>query len=121
MHKLKRILQGEKMKYVKIIILMLSGWFAHSTQAATDWVIDATVTKVEFYGNQFTVYFDKTHTATACGNTMSVAAMDTASEPGKSHYSFFLVAYSAQKKVSVRVNDGNCSGDRPTIIQIVGN
>lgn len=103
------------------LIALISLLFVSNVVLATDsWVSNATITKVEFYGNQFTLYFDKTHSATACGHPMSVVAINTASEPGKSHYSFFLAAYSANRQVSVKITDSTCNGDRPTIKQIIG-
>jgi hypothetical protein len=91
-----------------------------STFSAPSWVSNAKITKVEFYGSQFTVHLDKPHSSSDCGHTGAVVALDPSSDPGKAHYSFFLMAYASQKSVSVRVTDAVCSGDRPTILQIQG-
>ncbi|WP_444995494.1 hypothetical protein [Aliikangiella sp. IMCC44359] len=105
---------------MKKILLVLGLLISTSVVAGSSTVQNAKIVSVEFYGSQFTVYFDKPHTSKGCGHPGDVVAMDTSFEPGKAHYSFFLMAYSANKSVSVTVTDTNCSGDRPTISKIVG-
>lgn len=109
------------MRYLLLGLLASSCLFMTTNATAADsWVRQAKVTSVEFYGSQFTVTFDKEHQAKGCGHPGNVVAMNTSSEPGKTHYSFFLAAYTTGKLVSVRITDDGCSGDRPTIRQIQG-
>ena len=111
-----REIQMFKKFVVAFVACLLSGQIL----AGDSWVQDAKIEKVEFYGNQFTVYFNKPHSSNACGHPGNVVAMNSAAEPGKTHYSFFLAAYTAKKTVSVKVTDDNCYGDRPTIKVITG-
>ncbi|GJL66563.1 MAG: hypothetical protein NPIRA05_15340 [Nitrospirales bacterium] len=75
---------------------------------------------VEFYGTQFTVVLSTAHSSTACGIDGYRAAVDTATEPGRSYYAFLLAAYMNKTEVSILARDTDCSGDRARIIQIMG-
>jgi len=104
----------------KRLIFIAVSLLSFNSFAADSWVGQAKVTGVEFYGSQFTVSFDKEHTAKGCGHPGNVAAMNSSTDPGKAHYAFFLAAYTTGKLVSVQVTDAICSGDRPTIKVIKG-
>ena len=82
--------------------------------AADSTVTNAKITKVEFWGSQFTVYLDKPHTALGCGHRFSFA-MDSLAEQSKPYMSVLLTTWAAGKTVSVKVTDSVCSGDRPTL------
>lgn len=103
-----------KGKLLPACLLSFSIIFTNMAQATDSYVSNAKITSIEFYGKQFTVYFDKTHNATACGHSRS-AAMDSSTEPGKSYLAAFLVAWTTGRTVNVVVTDAICSGDRPTI------
>lgn len=94
--------------------------FSGQVLATVSWVHDAKIEKVEFYGNQFTVYFDKAHSAKGCGHPGNVVAVDSATQPGIAHFTFFLAAYTANKTVSVKISDESCNGDRPKVLVITG-
>ena len=98
------------MKYLSALTAIVA--FNINAQDAT--VAGAQITHIQFYGSQFTVFFDKSHTATRCGHNQSVA-MDSSKEPGKSHMATFLTVWAANKRVTVTLTDNLCSGDRPTL------
>jgi hypothetical protein len=88
--------------------------FAAPAHAVLVTVYDAKITHVEVWGNQFTVYLDKTHTAVACGHNNSFS-VDTCTEAGKVAASTLLTAFAGGKKIQANVTDGTCHGDRPTV------
>ena len=96
---------------MSIILLFFSISLSH---AAGDLLENAKIIKTEFYGDNFTVYFDKTHLATACGHNKSVSMMVTSST-GRAHMALMLTAWSTGKSVTVNISDSVCNGDRPTI------
>ena len=108
------------MKLLIQIMIVFSALSITVLRATDSWITETQLTKVEFYGTQFTIYFDKPHEAGGCGHTGNVAALNTNSEPGKTYYSFFLTAYAAKKPVSLLVSDSTCNGDRPTLKVVRG-
>ena len=103
------------MNFYKLLIFMLFiFFFSKYTYAVNSAVVDAKITRVEFYGSQFTVHFDKSHNAVPCGHTRSVA-MNSATEPGKSHMAVFLTSWASGKSITAHITDDVCSGDRPTL------
>lgn len=103
------------MKYLTFLALLL---ISANSNAEVSVVNDAKITKIEFYGAQFTVHLDKAHTSGSCGGSLQVVAMDATSEIGKAHMSALLSAWLGKKSVYIRVSDlsGKCYGDRPTIV-----
>ena len=103
-------------KLIGIIFIIYSVLWTSSANAATFYQSDTTVTRVEFYGSQFTIYLDKNFPANSCRTAPSGAvAMDSATEPGKSHMAALLTAMVSGKKVNMYARDNLCSGDRMTI------
>lgn len=101
---------------MKLIILLLTGLLVVNISFAEEALVEgAKITSVEFWGNQFTVYFSKDHSASGCGHKNS-AAMDSINNPGKAHMAALLSAYYTNKNINARVTDANCNGDRPTLI-----
>ena len=98
----------------KIVTVLFLSFMCGNVYAIDVSISNAKITKVEFYGNQFTVYFDKTHSATGCGHSASVA-MDSSGNPGKAYMSVMLAAWTTGKLINARITDSVCNGDRPTI------
>ena len=100
----------------KIILFIAVFLLPISAYAGISYVVDAKITKIEFYGNQFTVSLDKVHSSKGCGHPGNVVAIHSATEPGKTHYSALLAIWMGGKTVNMSITDANCSGDRPTLL-----
>ena len=77
-------------------------------------VYDAKISYIEVWGGVFTVYMNKTHTATACGHNTSFA-IDGTTPAGQLNASTLITAWTSNKTIQVNVTDNTCLGDRPTI------
>ncbi|QPB83689.1 hypothetical protein CWC22_012080 [Pseudoalteromonas rubra] len=100
-------------KYLLMSALAMASMFS---QAGISQVSGAKIQIIEFYGNQFTISIDKSHTSKGCGHPGNVVAIDTSKEPGATQYSALLAIWMANKSVSMRITDETCSGDRPTLL-----
>ncbi|WP_284190857.1 hypothetical protein [Vibrio zhanjiangensis] len=107
-----------KKHFLAIGLAMLS---VH-TQAGVSQIVGAKIQNIEFYGSQFTVTLDKTYSSIGCGHPgKNVVAMDSSTEPGKTHYSALLAVWMGGKSVNMRITDETCSGDRPTLLSWAAN
>lgn len=103
---------------MKRTLAVITFFIASSAYGGISEVDDAKITRIDFYGSQFSVHLDKSHASGGCGGSLQVVALDSTTEVGKAHMSALLAAWLAQKNVYFRVSDlsGKCNGDRPTIV-----
>ena len=109
------VLENWEIIMKKLLILLAIFLLPQLAIADESTVSDAKITKVEFYGAQFTVYLDKPHASPGCGHEQSFA-VDSATKVGSAHMSVLIAAWVAGKTITAKITDDNCFGDRPTLI-----